>query len=385
MPLIFLIAGEASGDVLGARLMTAIKATRPDAKFAGVGGPRMAEAGLTSLFPMQDIAVMGLAEILPRILLLKHRIAQTIAAIKTQKPDIVVTIDSPGFSLRVLRAITGLGIKRIHYVAPQVWAWRQERVKKFPGLWDELLCLLPFEPAFFAPHGLTPIFVGHPVLESGADQGDAARFWASHDIAPDSVPVMLMPGSRITETKQLLPIFGDTMALLRSKIPTLLPVLAAAPVISDAVATLTAGWPVKPLIIREVQERYDAFAAARAALTKSGTSTLELSLAGVPMAVTYRVNPISAFVARRAIKVKHVAMINLLAGHELVPELLQENCTPAKLAATLYGLLTDPAKSTAQRNGFATALATLTPPSSLPSTAAATRILAHLPSRVKTQ
>jgi lipid-A-disaccharide synthase len=378
LTVIFFIAGEASGDVLGARLMAAIQAQRPDIKCAGIGGPRMTEGGLDSLFPMQDIAVMGLAEILPRILSLRRRIAQTITAIKTQKPDIVVTIDSPGFSLRVLRAISGLNIKRIHYVAPQVWAWRQERVKHFPGLWDELLCLLPFEPDFFEQYGLNPVFTGHPVLESGADQGNAARFWATHDIPSDAVPVILMPGSRVTETKQLLPIFGETMALLQEKIPGLLPVLAAAPVISDAVATLTAAWKIKPLIIRGVDERYDAFAAARAALTKSGTSTLELSLAGVPMAVTYRVNPVSAFIARRAIKVKYVAMINLLAGRELVPELLQENCTPAKLAAVLHGLLTNAAQAAAQRDGFATALATLAAPEATPSTAAAARILAQL-------
>ena len=195
MTKIFLIAGEASGDVLGARLMAALRAQRENLAFSGIGGARMEESGLVSQFPMQEIAVMGLAEILPRIFALKRRINQTIAAIKATRPDIVVTIDSPGFCLRVLKGIAGEHIKRVHYVAPQVWAWRQERVKKYPGLWDELLCLLPFEPAFFAPHGLNPVFTGHPVLESGADQGNAARFRAQHNIAPDAVPVILMPGN----------------------------------------------------------------------------------------------------------------------------------------------------------------------------------------------
>ena len=156
MTRIFMIAGEASGDVLGARLMTALRAQQPDLVFSGIGGARMAEAGLVSQFPMQELAVMGLAEILPRILLLRRRLNETVAAIKASRPDIVVTIDSPGFCLRVLKALTGTGIKRVHYVAPQVWAWRQERVKKFPGLWEELLCLLPFEPEFFAPTGCIP-------------------------------------------------------------------------------------------------------------------------------------------------------------------------------------------------------------------------------------
>ncbi len=378
MTKIFLIAGEASGDVLGARLMAALRAQRENLAFSGIGGARMEESGLVSQFPMQEIAVMGLAEILPRIFALKRRINQTIAAIKATRPDIVVTIDSPGFCLRVLKGIAGEHIKRVHYVAPQVWAWRQERVKKYPGLWDELLCLLPFEPAFFAPHGLNPVFTGHPVLESGADQGNAARFRAQHNIAPDAVPVILMPGSRVTETSRLLPIFRQTMALLSTTTPRLQPVLAAASGIADTVAEQTKDWLIKPIVVHDVATRYDAFAAAHAALTKSGTSTLELAMAGVPMAVTYRVNPISAMLARRLIKVKHVAMINLLAGGELVPELLQQDCTPTKLSETLHRLITTPQAAAAQRAGFAAALATLHAPIGTPSAAAAARVLANI-------
>jgi lipid-A-disaccharide synthase len=375
---IYLIAGEASGDVLGARLMTALKNIAPDLTFFGIGGARMTEAGLVSQFPMQELAVMGLAEILPKIIPLRRRLNETIEAIKNAKPDIVVTIDSPGFCLRVLKGIQETGIKRVHYVAPQVWAWRQERVKHYPGRWDELLCLLPFEPDFFAPHGLNPVFVGHPVLESGADAGDAQRFRAAHEIAPDAVPVMLLPGSRLTETSRLLPVFRETIMLLAGSVPNLKPVLAAAPGIADLVAAQTADWPVQPIIIRDISERYDAFAAAHAALTKSGTSTLELAMAGVPMAVTYRVNPLSAALGRRLIKVKHVAMINLLAGHALVPELLQQDCTPEKLAATLRTLLTDSAAVAAQRSAYKAALATLQVPTGTPSEAAAAAVLKHL-------
>ena len=192
---------------------------QPDIDFSGIGGARMEEAGLSSLFPMQELALMGLAEILPKVLHLKKRLAQTVEAIRAQKPDILLTIDSPGFCLRVLKAIGPGGPKRVHYVAPQVWAWRQERVKHFPGLWEELLCLLPFEPEFFAPHGLHPVFTGHPVLESGADKGDAARFSPAHNLPPDAVPLVLMPGSRVTETKRLLPVFKDTLARLQPQIP----------------------------------------------------------------------------------------------------------------------------------------------------------------------
>ncbi|MCB5943356.1 lipid-A-disaccharide synthase [Acidocella sp. KAb 2-4] len=378
MTKIFIIAGEASGDVLGYRLMTALRALRPGLEFSGIGGARMAEAGLVSLFPMQELALMGLAEILPRVLHLKARLRQTVQAIAAQKPDIVLTIDSPGFTLRVLKAVGANGPKRVHYVAPQVWAWRQERVKHFPGLWDELICLLPFEPDFFAPHGLHPVFAGHPVLESGADKGDAARFLARHRLGPEAVPVVLMPGSRVTETKRLLPVFRETLALLAPHVPNLAPVLAAAPGIADAVAAYTANWPHKPVIVRDVQERYDAFAAARAALTKSGTSTLELAMAGVPMAVTYQVNPVSAWFGRRLIKVPHVAMINLLAKRALVPELLQEQCHPEILAATLLHLLRDDEAAAAQRAGYAEALASLHAPEGTPSHAAAKAVLSVL-------
>ena len=172
MPLIYLVAGEASGDVLGARLMAAIRAQRPGAEFAGVGGPRMAEQGLDSLYPLADLAVMGLIEILPHVRLLRRRLGETLADIARLKPDVIVTIDSPGFTHRILaKAAAMLGIPRVHYVAPQVWAWRAHRVRHYPGLWDRLLCLLPFEPAWFAQHGLEGTFVGHPVLQSGAGPG----------------------------------------------------------------------------------------------------------------------------------------------------------------------------------------------------------------------
>ena len=376
MTRIFMIAGEASGDVLGARLMTALRAQQPELVFSGIGGARMEEAGLASQFPMQELAVMGLAEILPRILLLRRRLNETVAAIKASRPDIVVTIDSPGFCLRVLKALTGTGIKRVHYVAPQVWAWRQERVKKFPGAVGGAALPAALRAGIFRAARAAPLFTGHPVLESGAGSGDAARFCAAHGLTPEDVPVVLMPGSRVTETTRLLPVFRETMALLGRKNPA--PAAGAGSRPGDRrcgggahARTGRCG----PSSCAMSPQRYDAFAAARAALTKSGTSTLELAMAGVPMAVTYRVNPISAAIGRRLIKVKHVAMINLLAGHALVPELLQENCTPQKLSATLQTLLTDAAAAARQRQGFSTALASLQAPDGKPSAAAATAIL----------
>src|SRR5271170_2962070 len=216
-PLIYLIAGEASGDVLGGRLMAALLARRPELRFAGIGGEQMARQGLTSWFPMRELALMGLLEVLPKVVALRRRMRETVADVTERRPAAVVTIDSPGFTLRVLRAIAPLGVPRAHYVAPQVWAWRPGRVRHYGGLWDRLLCLLPFEPAFFARHGLPASFVGHPVLESGAGGGDAARFRATHSLAPDAKVLALLPGSRRGEVRRLLPVFGAALALLAAR------------------------------------------------------------------------------------------------------------------------------------------------------------------------
>lgn len=378
-PLIYIVAGEASGDVLGARLMRAIRARRPEARFAGIGGARMAELGFESLFPMHELALMGLAEVLPKLRQLKRRMAQTVADVTARRPDVIVTIDSPGFTLRLLKRIAPLGIPRAHYVAPQVWAWREKRVRKYPGLWDKLLCLLPFEPEFFAGHGLAAEFVGHPVLESGADTGNADRFRQRHGLSPEAVPVILMPGSRVTEISRLLPIFAETLQRLAAQFPRLVPVMPVAASVAPRVLAAVEDWQEKPVLVTEVADKHDAFAAAAVALTKSGTSTLELALAGVPMVVTYKVNPITAAIVRRVVKVSYAAMVNLLAGREVVPELIQQTCTPERLTQEMVRLLESPDAAQAQRAAFTTIMDSLRPTSGkLPSEAAADAVLALL-------
>ena len=376
--LIYLLAGEQSGDVLGARLMAALREARPEVTFAGIGGPRMVAEGLHSLFPMHELAVMGLLEVLPRIRRLSALLRAAEADVRARRPAVLVTIDSPGFTLRLLRRLRGSGIVSAHYVAPQVWAWREHRVREFPGLWNRLLCLLPFEPAFFARHDLPAAFVGHPVLESGADQGDASRFRARHNLPDTARIVVLMPGSRRSEVGRLLPVLGAAIAELATTMPGIVPVVPVASAVAATVQAGAARWTLPPLIITDIAEKHDAYAAASAALTKSGTSTLELALAGVPMAVTYRVNPVTAAIVRRLIRVEHVAMVNLLAGSRVVPELLQQDCTASKLAATLRTLLDDPEAAARQRAAFRTVMDSLTPAIGLPSHAAAAEVLALL-------
>ncbi|HEX2942336.1 MAG TPA: lipid-A-disaccharide synthase [Rhodopila sp.] len=372
MPLVYLIAGEQSGDVLGARLMHEIKRQRPDTTFAGIGGAGMEAEGLRSLFPVHELAIMGLIEVLPRIFRLRNLLRQTVADIQARRPDVLVTIDSPGFTLRVLRALQPTQLPRVHYVAPQVWAWRENRVRKFPGLWDELLCLLPFEPAFFARHNLPARFVGHPVLESGADQGNAERFRARHGLVGDDPVVTIMPGSRRTEVTRLLPLLEQTVRRLPERVH---PVIPLAGPVHDAVRQHTQSWPVKPILVSETADKYDAFAASSVALTKSGTSTLELALARVPMLVTYRVNPISYQIARRLVKVRYASILNLVLDRPVVPELLQDDATPDRLAGALHQLLTNPEAIAEQRRGCVEALAHLRPDSGTPSVEAAAAVL----------
>jgi lipid-A-disaccharide synthase len=375
MTLLYLVAGEQSGDEIGARLMAALSRQRPNLHFAGIGGARMTEQGLESRFPIEELALMGFLEVLPRLHRLRRILSETAADIAARPPAAVVTIDSPGFNLRLLRRIAQTGIRRAHYVAPQVWAWRPGRVRHYPGVWDRLLCLLPFEPEFFARHDLPATFVGHPVLESGADRGDAARFRARHAIPPAAPVVTIMPGSRRTETGRLLPILGATLDRLAASLPNLRPVVPLAGPVADMVRGATRNWAIEPVLVTDQQDKHDAFAASAAALTKSGTSTLELASAGVPMLVTYRVNPLSAALARRMLKVRYASLLNLISGRELVPELLQEACTPARLADALQRLLSDPAAADAQRQGFRTVLDALRPPAGLPSHAAAAAVL----------
>lgn len=381
--LIYLVAGEASGDLLGARLMAALRRRRPDARFAGVGGERMAEQGLDSLFPLHELSLMGLLEVLPNLRRLARRLDQTEADIMARQPAVLVTIDAPSFTLRLAARVRPSGIKVVHYVAPQVWAWRPGRVAAITQRVDRILCLLPFEAPFFEAAGIPVSFVGHPVLESGADAGDAARFRAAHGLSAEDRPLIVMPGSRRSEVARLLPIFGAALRLLTPEVPGLRPVVPLAGLVEDAVRAGTAGWPSAPILLRDPAAKNDAYAAAAAGLIKSGTSSLEMAVAGVPHVVGYRANPVTAEIVRALIRVPFVSLTNLLAERLVVPEFLQQQCTPERLVAALLPLLRDPATTAAQRAGFAEVVARLRPPGGgtaggVPSEAAAAAVLATI-------
>lgn len=368
---IYLIAGEPSGDVLGGRLIKGLRKLAGDnITIAGVGGTSMTSEGLQSLFPMQELSIMGIVEVIPKIPALLSRIKQTTADILEKKPDVVVTIDAPDFCFRVAKRLAGKGIPIVHYVAPSVWAWRPGRAKKVAALVDHVMCLLPFEPPYFTREGVDATFVGHSILESGADQGDGIAFRARHNIPTDAPLLCVLPGSRHGEVSRLMGIFGETLESVHEKVAGLHIVLPTIPSVADHVRSESKDWQ-NTLVVEGDIEKYDAFAASDASLAASGTVSLELGLAGVPSIVAYRMAPISAFIARKFVKLDYVSIINLILKREAMPELLLEDCTVQKLAPAVTALLQSNDAQTDQKSAFADALRQLRAADAKPSDAAA--------------
>lgn len=349
-----LVAGEASGDQLGARLMQALRLQAralgvAPPRFSGVGGPAMEAEGLQSLFPMRELSIMGLLEVLPKLPQLRRRLAETADLAMRGNPDMLVTIDAPAFNLRLARRLRGASFPVVQYVAPQVWAWRQGRAEEVAQSFDHLLALLPFEAAFFEKWGLPTSFVGHSVLESGARSGDGPAFRMRHGIAQDAPLLALLPGSRRSELSRLAGPFGAAAGLLAGEMPGLRLVLPTVPHLVEEVQMRIASWPVAPIVVRTVEEKWDAFAAADLALAASGSVSLELAMARTPMVIAYRVNPLTAMIARRLIRVPYACMVNIIAERPVVPELLQQDCRPDRLAAAVTALHRDPQSRMAQR------------------------------------
>ncbi|MGP1395817.1 MAG: lipid-A-disaccharide synthase [Inquilinaceae bacterium] len=346
---IFIVAGEPSGDLLGARIMAALRRQAVSGiRFRGIGGPRMEAEGLVSLFPMTELSVMGVAELLPRLRGLLRRIRQTVAAAGTPKPDAVLTIDSPAFSFRVARRLHGHSFPLIHCVAPTVWAWRPGRARAIAGFLDHLLVLLPFEPPYFEAEGLPCTFIGHPIVESGAGTGDGSGFRAAHGIAPDVPVLCVLPGSRQGELSRLVPEFRRTVALLAASKPDLRVVVPTVAHLRDAIAAEIADWKAPALMVEGDRDKYDAFAASNAALAASGTVALELGLAGVPQVNAYKLHPLSANLARFLLRTRYANLINIIHDRAIIPEFLQA-CPPDRMAAAVAALLDDSEAAGRQR------------------------------------
>lgn len=383
-PLIFIIAGEASGDALGAGLMRALRdKTQGRMRFAGVGGEQMAAEGLVSQFPISEMAVMGIVEILPKAPKLLRRVFEVVEAAWSMQPAAVVTIDSKAFTMRVQKrlharreAAGGVGPKLIHWVPPTVWAWRPGRAKVIARFLDRLMTLFPFEPAYFEPHGLPATFVGHPAAARAL--GDGAAFRARYRL-PKEAPVLgVFPGSRPGEVRRLLAVFGETVARLSPRYSGLHVVLPTVPVVAEQVRQGIAGWPVPVTLVADHRHKVDALAACAVALAASGTVTLELTLAGVPVVVAYRVNALSAAIARRLVDPDSVVLTNKLMGRRVVPQFLQEDCTPERLAVALERLFDDPRARAEQQAATEAVRTMLLADGQDPTTRAAETVLAEV-------
>ncbi len=352
---LMLVCGEPSGDALGAQLIAGLKQLAGDRiVFTGVGGLAMAREGLQSLYPLDTTAVMGLREVVPAIPAILKRVKQAVDfAVKT-KPDAVVVIDSPDFTHRVARGIKRRdpSIRTVDYVAPQVWASRAYRARAMAGYFDLVLALFPFEVPFFEKYGLKAAFVGHPVIERAAKVagGDALR--ARLGIASDAPLLAVLPGSRTSEIRFILPVFRAAVALLANDIAGLVTVLPTVPHVADRVRAATAGWPTPLHIVESEAGKYAAFDAANVALAASGTVTAELALAHTPMVVGYKVGGLTYFLSKFLMTVKHITLINILLDREAVPEFLQAAATPQNLAAAVAALFRDAALRAAQTHAM---------------------------------
>ncbi|MCY1406737.1 Lipid-A-disaccharide synthase [compost metagenome] len=342
-----LVAGEASGDILGAGLMRALKERHPDVQFIGVGGPLMEAQGLTSYFPMERLAVMGLVEVLGRLRELLKRRKLLVQTLIERKPDVFIGIDAPDFTLNIELQLRRVGIKTVHYVSPSVWAWRQKRVLKIREGCDLMLTLLPFEARFYEEHGVPVRFVGHPLADTIPLDADRAAARAELDL-PDGPLVALMPGSRGGEVGRLGNLFLDSAERLRTMVPGVRFVVPCANAERRAqLEQMLAGRDL-PLTLLDGRS-HQALAACDAVLIASGTATLEALLYKRPMVVAYRMAPLTYWILKRLVKSPYVSLPNLLAQRLLVPELLQDAATPDALAQTLAPLIKEGVEQT---NGF---------------------------------
>ena len=347
---VFLLAGEASGDRLGAALMAGLKSLET-VEFQGIGGPLMQAEGMESLFPMDELSVMGLAEILPKYLHLRRRLHQTAEAVLAARPDVLITIDSPDFSLRVAKLVKAQSdIRTVHYVAPSVWAWRAGRAAKMARVIDHVLALLPFEPPYMEAAGMDCDFVGHPVVsEPGATDAQVAAFKAAHGLT-DAPVLLVLPGSRRGEVSRLAPVFGDTLKPVLAEHPEIQLVIPTTAPVAELVKEATGDWPKTPIILdpRDMKsdqykiEKTSAFRLANWSLAASGTVSLELAAAETPMVIAYDMNWFSRAIISRMLKVDTLTLVNLVSDTRAVPECLGQDCRPGIIAPKLLDLMRNP-------------------------------------------
>lgn len=352
---IYIIAGEPSGDLLGSRFMKAMKAkTNGNVEFFGVGGDTMEQEGLKSLFDISDLAVMGLTEVIPSIPKILKHIKNTVEDIKKVNPDVVITIDSWSFSSRIHKKLRKLhlNIPQVHYVAPQVWAWKKKRAKTMYKYIDHLLTLFPYEPKYFTPYHLATDFVGHPVIESDVIRADGNAFRKKYNIPEDKRIITILPGSRKNEVSRLLSEFLLAAEDLNAAEKDLYFVIPTVKTVSSMVKEGLKDTRLNILVVDTQEDRYGAFRASEAAIAASGTVALELAICDIPHIIAYKVAPLTGFLAKKFLHIQFVNLSNILLGREIIPELLQERCVRSNVKKYILDLLNKTELYDRQKEGF---------------------------------
>jgi lipid-A-disaccharide synthase len=347
----FIVAGEPSGDVLGAKLIKEIKSElaikNQKCSFIGVGGKMMIDQGLESIFDISELSLMGFLEIIPSLFRLIYLINKTAKRIIAEEPVCLITIDSPDFNFRVVKKMLKLApdfkIKKIHLIAPSVWAYRAKRAQKIAKIYDLLLAILPFEPPYFEKYNLRTVFIGHPIIENAPDfskkTASNIAFRKKYNLQESDLLLLVTPGSRIGEIKRIFPVFIEAINLLNKQIPNLKIIIPIIDKTASIIKEMAAGIKVDFIAVGG-EEKESAFFSANYALAKSGTNTLEISLFQIPMIIGYKVNILTYFLLKLMIKIKFANLINLILSKELIPELLQYDCEPKKIADKLILLIT---------------------------------------------
>lgn len=348
-----IVAGEASGDMHGAKLVAALRAQAPDLAVCGIGGPALAAQGTEILYDSSSLAVVGIVEVLSHFRFIRQAMRALEKRLQEQPPRLLILIDYPDFNLILAKKAKRLGIPVFYYISPQVWAWRSGRVKTIKKLVDRMAVILPFEKEFYQRQGMRVEYVGHPLMDTVRATMPRAEFLQSLGIAPDSTVIGILPGSRKREIAEMLPVFLAAAKLMQGQLAKPVFLLPLAPTLSedDLLAHGLAEAGIEVRVVRE--NRYELMAACDAVMAASGTVSLELAILNVPMVVSYRVSPLTYFLGRRLIKVQYASLVNLVAGREVVPELLQHEAEPKKIARATVCLVANQAERTRMLAGLA--------------------------------
>ncbi len=400
-PKIIIIAGEPSGDLIGAQLIKSLKKRLPNAYFYGVGGGQMIQEGLHPFLSVAQLSIMGITEALTKIFTVYKHLTFVSDEIRAVSPDVVITIDFPGFNFRLAKILQGCGVPLIHYVAPTVWAWRPKRAEKISKLYTHLLMLFPFEAPYFEKEKLPATFVGHPLVEMPYAHGDGQRFRNTHGINSNVPLLCLLPGSRVSEVNRLMPVFkiaAEKLSKCHSMISgnfdiqhgyasyasesmdfasleIVIPTIAQ---VQSIVEIQVKHWSIKAHLVTSFEEKVNAYAACSGAIAASGTVSLELAQAGLPHLIAYKVSWLNAALLRAQIKIPYVCMVNILLDKFVVPELLQEKCTPDDIYHAAVDLFFNPAHMKSQKENFKDVIRLLTPPQDVPSNVAADVVQSYI-------